>query len=325
MVLDRLDKARLHLDIDESELSVQRTKCLGFVLEARKGVSMGPENVCAIRQWTPPSSRFAVESFLGFAHFYRKFIENFASITRLLTHLTRKTSESKWTRDADAAFNTLKETFVTTPILVQFDTEKKTLMETDSSSYAVDGILSQTGRDGVLRPGAFSSWKNTPGECNYPIADKELLAFIKCLDQWDAHLRSVDHFDVVTDSKNLVYYTTSSKLSEPQMRLAKFLSRYNFDIHYRPGKQSTQPDVLSLRDQDVPKDQWDERFIEREITLLRPDKTHGFPPVYQTAVQPGMPLRQPSPSHTSNILRVLPAALDGPALEDLLHMVKLIL
>ena len=39
MVLDRLSKARLHLDIDKCELEVKSTKYPGFIIEAGKGVS----------------------------------------------------------------------------------------------------------------------------------------------------------------------------------------------------------------------------------------------------------------------------------------------
>jgi hypothetical protein len=55
----------------------------------------------------------------------------------------------------------------------------------------------------VLRPCAFISKKNLPAECNYPIYDKELLAIIKCLQEWDSELRSVESFKILTDYKAL--------------------------------------------------------------------------------------------------------------------------
>ncbi len=53
---------------------------------------------------------------------------------------------------------------------------------------------------------AFFSRKNNLAECNYPIHDKELLAVICCLKQWDAELWSVLAFEVWTDYKNLEYF-----------------------------------------------------------------------------------------------------------------------
>ena len=70
--------------------------------------------------------------------------------------------------------------FVTAPILTQFSPERDTMVKADSSGWATGGVLSQY-VDGVLRPCAYFSRKNSPAECNYEIHDKELLAIINCL------------------------------------------------------------------------------------------------------------------------------------------------
>ena len=53
-----------------------------------------------------------------------------------------------------------------------------------------------------------------PVECNYEIYDKEMLAIIRALEEWDAELRSVPHFLILTDHKNLEYFMTTRKLNE---------------------------------------------------------------------------------------------------------------
>jgi uncharacterized membrane protein len=55
-VVQKLGKAGLHLDVDKSEFSVKRTKYLGFIIEAGKGIRMDPEKVAAIKAWEPPQS-----------------------------------------------------------------------------------------------------------------------------------------------------------------------------------------------------------------------------------------------------------------------------
>ena len=92
------------------------------------------------------------------------------------------------------------------------------MVETDSSGYVVGGALSQYNDDGTLRPVAFFSRKNNVVEYNYPIYDKELLAVISYLKQWDAELRSVPSFEVWTDHKNLEYFYKKQQLSEQQVR-----------------------------------------------------------------------------------------------------------
>ncbi|KAL1952468.1 hypothetical protein VTO42DRAFT_5289 [Malbranchea cinnamomea] len=124
--------------------------------------------------------------------------------------------------------------------------------------------------EGVLHPYAYFSQKNSPAECNYEIHDKELLAIVKCCREWESELKSVRDFLVLTDHKNLTYFTTTKKLNERQIRWQEFLSQFNFRIKYRPGHEGTLPDVLSRREQDMPQDAND-RFVHREACLLKPE------------------------------------------------------
>ena len=64
---------------------------------------------------------------------------------------------------------------------MQFDPDRETRVEADSSGWATGGVLSQYDENGVLRPCAFFSRKNSPAECNYEIHDKELLVIINYL------------------------------------------------------------------------------------------------------------------------------------------------
>lgn len=152
---------------------------------------------------------------------------------------------------------------------MHFDPDKETIVEADSSGYCIGGLLSQYDEKGLLRPVAYYSKKNNPAECNYQIYDKELLAIVRCLQEWESELRSVQDFTVITDHKNLKYFTTLRRLSERQMRWADFLSKFNFQITYRPGKLSTRPDALSRRTQDMPQE-GDERYTARERRLFDP-------------------------------------------------------
>jgi len=114
---------------------------------------------------------------------------------------------------------------------------------------------------------AFFSKKHAPAECNYPIYDKELLAIIRCLEEWEAELKSAGQFTVLTDHKNLEYFSTVRKLSERQMRWQLILSKFNPVIRYRPGKEGGLPDALTRRDQDLP-EEGDERLDYRMAQLI---------------------------------------------------------
>jgi hypothetical protein len=222
-VMKRLQDAGLQVDIDKCEFETTTVKYLGFIVEAGKGIRVDPTEITAIESWERPRSVKGVRSFLGFANYYRDFVPGFSDIAMPLTALTKKGTPFVWTPQCEPAFQHLKALIIGAPILAQWDPERKTVVEVDSSGYAVGGALSQYGDDGLLHPVAFFSRKNSPAECNYPIHDKELLAVIRCLEQWDAELRSVPSFEVWTDHKNLEYFQKKRQLSERQVRWAEIL------------------------------------------------------------------------------------------------------
>ena len=270
-VLQRMREAGLQVDIDKCEFEVKATKYLGFIVEAERGVRMDPAKVQAILGWEAPKSVKGVQSFIGFANFYRRFIKEFSQIILPMMKLVRKDTVFQWNDEADQAFARLKEMFTSAPILVLFDHERETIVEADASEWCVGGTLYQVDDQGIIRPCAFFSKKNSPAECNYEIYDKEMLAIVRCLEEWDAELRSVREFEIRSDHKNLEYFMTVRKLTERQMRWSLVLSRYNFRISYVPGKENERADALSRREQDLPEDPEDERLQHRMMRLIKPE------------------------------------------------------
>ena len=115
--------------------------------------------------------------------------------------------------------------------------------------------MSQYDADGILHPVAFFSKKHSPAECNYEIYDKDLMAMIRCFEEWRAELESSPHpIRVLSDHKNLEYFMSTKLLSRRQARWSEFLSRFNFRIVYRPGKAGGKPDALTRRSGDLPKE-----------------------------------------------------------------------
>ena len=118
-ILTKLEKAGLYLDIDKCEFLCKKVKYLGFIIEAGESVSAEPEKVKAIVEWKAPVSVKGVRSFLGFANFYRCFIDKFSEIAAPLTNLTKKNSTWKWGEEENLAFERLKSIFATAPVLAQ--------------------------------------------------------------------------------------------------------------------------------------------------------------------------------------------------------------
>lgn len=268
LVLTALREARLHAKISKCEFFVTETKFLGLIV-GRDGIRMDPEKVKTVRDWQTPTCLTDVQAFLGFGNFYRRFIRDYSKIIAPLTRLTKKDTAFAWTEECEASFQSLKTAFTTAPVLAPFDWEKDVVLETDASDYVSAGVLSQVGDDGVLRPVAFFSKKHSPTECNYEIYDKELMAIIRCFEEWRPELEGAPSpISVITDHRNLEYFTTTKLLNRRQARWSEYLSRFNFRITYRPGKQGAKPDSLTRRSEDLPKE-GDKRLRQQSQTVLK--------------------------------------------------------
>lgn len=272
LVLDRLRKAGLQADIKKCEFHVTETKYLGFII-GTDGIRTDPDKVSAITQWSEPRTVRGVQSFLGFCNFYRRFIRDYSRIARPLVRLTKKEKQFRWDDSCQKAFDRLKALLSSTPVLVHYNPECLTRVETDASDGVVAGALLQSDDKGDWHPVAYFSKTMAPAEINYQIHDKELLAIVRSFEEWRAELIGLqrsDRFDVITDHKALEYFMTKRLLSSRQARWAELLSQYRFMIRYRPGKQNTLADTLSRQEADV-EEQADLRTAWRTQTLLGPE------------------------------------------------------
>ena len=143
---------------------------------------METDKVKAIRKWKIPTKTKEVESFLGFANFYRQFIKNFSHMARPLNELKGK-KEWKWEEEQQKAFDKLKDKKTSQPVLALPKREGKFQVETDASGYAIGGVLSQE-QDGKWKPIVFLLRTMQPVERNYEIYDKELLAMVESITKW---------------------------------------------------------------------------------------------------------------------------------------------
>ena len=206
-------------------------------------VQMDPGKVSAVRDWTTPTNLREVRAFVGFANFYRRFIKDFASIARPLHDLTRKDTPWHWAQEQQHAFDTLKEVFCQEPILKVYDPNLPTRVEVDASGFATGGILSQKYPDGLWHPVAYCSGSMSKEERNYEIYDREMLGLICALEDWRHFLEGIS-FEVVTDHKNMEWWTTMHNLNCRQARWSLYLSRFAFKVTYKKG-ESMQANALS--------------------------------------------------------------------------------
>jgi len=214
---------------------------------------MDEEKIRTIKEWKEPTNIKGIQSFLGFANFYRRFIRDYSKIMRPLSSLTRKEKGWEWSDKQQEVFETLKKAMITEPILQHFDPEQPVTIETDASDYAIGAICSQPDEKGILHPVGYYSRKLKDPERNYNIHDKELLAIVDALRKRDTYCKTTGpKITILTDHKNLEYWKTKKDLNLRQARWGERLANYDFVIKYRPGKLAGKPDILSRESGDSP-------------------------------------------------------------------------
>ena len=246
-VLRRLREKDLPVKLSKCEFHKERVAFLGYIV-SRNGLEPDPSKIESIKDWPIPQTVKDVQSFLGLANYYRRFIKGFSQLAAPLTELTKKDKSFDWDHGCKDGFRTIKERLTSAPILAIFDPEKEALLETDASDFAIGACLTQKGDDGKIRPVAYYSRKQTQPELNYDIHDKELLAVVEAFKQWRVYLEGTKYpVQVFTDHKNLLYWTTTKELNRRQVRWSETLGAYSFKINHVRGTENGRADALSRR------------------------------------------------------------------------------
>ncbi len=187
-VLKALFKAGLYAKLSNCLFSVTRILFLGFIL-THEGVEMEEDCISTILNCPEPESVREVQSFLGFANIYHRFIKEFSTIAHSLTDTTKGAAKRTkkdlalqkkdfLTPEARRFFQELIATFNNSPFFVHFDAKRRIRLETDDSGYGISGILSQKQKT-EWKVMAYFSRKMIDAERNYEIHDAKLLAIVE--------------------------------------------------------------------------------------------------------------------------------------------------
>ena len=194
---------------------MQKVKFLGHIVSA-DGVQTDPQKTERVSSWPTPSSRKAVQQFLGLASYYRRFVKDFATIAKPLYHLTEKTATFIWSDGAKKAFDELRQRLVTAPTLAFPDYSLPFTLDTDASDVGIGAVLSQRHSDGLEHVVAYASRSLSRPERRYCVTRRELLAVVTFIQHFLPYLLGHE-FLLRTDHGSLTWLTN---FKEPEGQLA---------------------------------------------------------------------------------------------------------
>ena len=241
-VFERLRKHNLKLQPNKCNFLRKEVTYLGHII-SETGIKPDPEKIAAVLQFPVPKDQKRLQSFLGLASYYRRFIKDFSKVAKPLYNLLKKEATFDFSPICHESFNELKEKLTTPPILQYPDFEKEFILTTDASQQAVGAVLSQ-GVVGKDLPIAYASRTLNKAECNYSTIERELLGIVFGVTHFRPYLFG-RKFKIFTDHRPLVYLFSVSNPSSRLMRFRLKLEEFEYEIQYKPGKQNTNADALS--------------------------------------------------------------------------------
>jgi hypothetical protein len=132
LVLEKLRSNQLYAKFSKCEFWLTEVALLGHVISAG-GVSVDLSKIKDVLNWMPPMNVSEIQSFLGLAGYYRRFIQDFSKIAKPMTKFLEKYKDFEWTEECQASFHELKKRLTSAPVLVLPDLTKKFDIYCDAS------------------------------------------------------------------------------------------------------------------------------------------------------------------------------------------------
>ena len=248
-VLRLLHQAGVTLKLKKCSWFTKKVHYLGHdITPGKLAVAKAPTDSFA--KATFPTNITQLRSFLGAANVYRRFIRNYAHVSKPLTAMLCKDADVDWSSPTDKqleAFEHLKSRLTTPPILSLPKKGRPFMIDTDASKYQLGAALLQQQDEEDpkdWKPIGFYSKTLNETEQRYSTTELECYAVVWSVLYLRPYIEGT-HFKVRTDHEALKWLMT---LTDPSGRLTRWrlrLAEFDYEITYRPGRVHQVPDALS--------------------------------------------------------------------------------
>ena len=155
-VFQALQEHNLTLRSDKCEFGYSEINFLGFLIDGER-IKPTPENVEKLLRIPEPKTKKQIQRFLGVANFNRRFIPNYATLSKPLTRILSNTENFIWEKEQQSAFSNIKKSLVNAENLALSDWSLPFHIHTDASGVASGATLSQMDKTGNQKIIAYHS------------------------------------------------------------------------------------------------------------------------------------------------------------------------
>lgn len=242
-ILRRLATRGLLLNLKKCKFCCEELDYLGYAVNA-EGIRPSEGHIEAIRKYPTPGNARELRSCIGLFSYFRRFVPNFSRVARPLQNLLKENVEYNFDQGCISAFEKLKETLTSSPILTIYDPKRETELHCDASSHGFGAILMQKQDDGNFHPISFFSKTTTGSESKYHSFELETMAVLYALERFRVYLEGIK-FTIVTDCNALHMALEKRQVNARIARWTVDFSRYTFETRHRPGISMAHVDALS--------------------------------------------------------------------------------
>lgn len=242
-VLKTIRQYGLRIQLKKCRFAYEELEYLGY-LANESGITLSNVHLKDVENFPEPKNRKEMERCHGLFSYFRRFVRDFSRIARPMTQLLKKDVVYEFTEDCRAAFTTLKQKLMESPILAIYNPHNETELHCDASACGFGAVLMQKQPDGKFHPVAYYSKTASPPESRLHSYELETLAIVYALRRFHTYLQGLP-FKIVTDCNSLALTLQNRTNSAKIARWALLLENYNYTIVHRAGTSMGHVDALS--------------------------------------------------------------------------------
>ena len=185
-ILEVCVRKRLVLSWEKSHFMVREGVVLGHLVSG-KVLEVDKTKIEVFQNLPLPTTLRDLRSFLGHVRFYRRFIRDFAKVSKPLTTLLCKDKDFFIHKEGERAFEMLKLALIEAPILQSPNWDLPFEIMCNASDCAVGAVLGQR-IDKKPTPIWYASKTLAEAQMNYTTTEKELLVVVYALEKFKPYI-----------------------------------------------------------------------------------------------------------------------------------------